>query len=130
MKTWGQYKPGDLVRIVCAENRIVTLCVIQDLGNTVECCRPDLYEAYKIWTQPWDWVQENTHCRRSRDRARSRQVSTRHDARITFYGDFNGYVRYEDRLFTVDEIYRRLEDQGLDRDFISQWIFSLPVERA
>ncbi len=47
MKTWGQYKPGDLVRIVCAENQVVTLCVIEDLGNTLECCRPDLYEAYR-----------------------------------------------------------------------------------
>lgn len=57
-------------------------------------------------------------------------MSTRHDARVIFPEDMYVYVRYEDTLFTVDEIYRRLEDQGLDRDFISQWIFSLPVERA
>lgn len=53
----------------------------------------------------------------------------KHDARVTFHGDPAGYVRYEDTLFTVDDVFYLLENQGLDRDFIAQWMFSLPVER-
>lgn len=51
-----------------------------------------------------------------------------HDSRVILLSDPVGYVRYGDTLLTVDEIFQRLEDQGLDRQFITQWLFSLPVE--